>query len=164
MFFWSKSSGVLRPHSLKRRGTTYPAKIQSIIDWLPPRNVKELRGFLDLTGYYRKFIPAYGKICHPLYQLTKKDGFHWTQDADLAFPQLKTSMTSPQLLALPDFSALFVLECDASGVGIPVVLQQKGRPIAFTSKALGPRNQALSTYEREQIAIVHATQKWQSYL
>lgn len=100
----------------------------------------------------------------PLYNLTKKDGFQWSPETELAFQQLKTAMTSPQLLALPYFSTPFVIECDASGSGIGAVLQQKGRPIAFTSKSLSPRNQALSTYERELIAIVHATQKWKNYL
>lgn len=73
-------------------------------------------------------------------------------------------MTFPQVLALPDFSPHFEPERDVLGNGIGVVLQKKGKPIAFTSQALGPRNQALSTYERELIVIVHAIKKWQNYL
>ncbi|XP_070665927.1 uncharacterized protein [Malus domestica] len=152
-------------HIVSRDGVAAdPTKIQAIIDWPIPKNVKELRGFLGLSGYYRKFIPGYSKVCQPLYQLTKKDGFIWSPEATAAFQALKRTMTSPQLLALPNFSIPFTLECDASGNGIGAVLQQNGRPIAFTSQALGPRNQALSTYERELIAIVSAVKKWHNYL
>lgn len=73
-------------------------------------------------------------------------------------------MSSPQVLALPDFSLPFELECDASDNGIGAVLHQNHRPIAFTSQALGPKNQALSIYERELIAIVSAVKKWHTYL
>ncbi|KAM1176021.1 hypothetical protein ACFX19_028951 [Malus domestica] len=73
-------------------------------------------------------------------------------------------MSSPQVLALSDFTQTFVVECDASGNGIGVVLQQNRRPVAFFSQALGPKNQALSTYEMELIVIVHAVRKWQNYL
>ena len=126
--------------------------------------MKSLRGFLGLTGYYRKFIPGYGKICQPLYQLTKKDGFNWSSSAQEDFIHLKQVMTSPQVLALPDFSILFEIGCDASGQGIGAVLQEQGRPIAFSSQALGPRNQSLSAYERELITTVHAIKKWHNYL
>ena len=141
-----------------------PSKLRAIQEWPQPRNVKELGGFLGLTGYYRKFIPDYGKICQPLYNLTKKDGFVWNNSSTEAFEQLKQIMSSPQVLTLPNFTQTFVVECDASGNGIGAVLQQNRRPIAFFSQALGPKNQALSTYERELIAIVHAVRKWQNYL
>lgn len=137
-----------------------PSKLQAIVDWLIPVNVKGLRRFLGFTGYYRKFIPGYGKICQPLYELTKNDGFHWNSSAHEAFLTLKQVMVSPQVLALLDFSVPFVIECDASGNGIRAVLQQGGKPIAFSSQALGPKNQALSTYERELIAV----KKWKHYL
>lgn len=94
-----------------------------------------------------------------LYQLIRKDGFKWCQEAEAAFEELKRVMTSPQLLALQDFSIPFIIECDASGTGIGVALQQNGRPIAFSSQALGPKNQTLSTYKRELIAIVCSIKK-----
>lgn len=140
------------------------SKNQAIVDWPVPTTVKSLRGFLGLTGYYRKFVPGYGKICQPLYLLTKTDGFQWSPKADEAFQTLKSATSSPQVLALPNFALSFELECDASSNGIRAVFQQQGRPIAFTSQALGPKNQALSTYERELIVIVHAVKKWKSYL
>ncbi|KAM1026420.1 hypothetical protein ACFX2J_039230 [Malus domestica] len=112
-----------------------PSKIQAVMDWPKPTTVKELRGFLGLTGYYMKFVLGFGKICQPLYHMTKKDGFSWTPTAEVAFQKLKDTMTSPQVLALPDFTLPFELECDASNNGIDAVLQQQGRPIAFTSRA-----------------------------
>ncbi|XP_038695454.1 uncharacterized mitochondrial protein AtMg00860-like [Tripterygium wilfordii] len=117
-----------------------PGKIKAVLDWPVPRNVKELRGFLGLIGYYRKFVPGYGKICQPLYQLTKKNGFVWTNDATVAFEKLKEVMTSSQVSALPGFNIPFIVECDGSGNGIGAVLQQKGRLVASSSKSFGPRN------------------------
>lgn len=141
-----------------------PSKIQAILEWPKPNTVKELRGFIGLTGYYRKFVPGFGKICQPLYNMTKKEGFVWTTEAENAFQKLKNTMISSQVLALPNFALPFKLECDAYDNGIGAVLQQHGRPIAFTSRAIGPKNQSLSTCERELIAIVHAVKKRQSYL
>lgn len=141
-----------------------PSKLDAIAKWPMPTTVKALCGFLGLAGYYRKFIPDFGKIIGPLTLLTKKDNFKWSDEATLAFNTLKQAMLSPQVLALADFSQPFTIESDASGYGIEAVLQQNGRPIAFTSKTLIIRNQSLSAYEREMMAILHAIKKWQSYL
>ncbi|XP_020415503.1 uncharacterized protein LOC109948019 [Prunus persica] len=152
-------------HIVSRQGVSAnPFKLNAVADWPVPTSVKSLRGFLGLTGYYRKFIPHYDRKSFPLTQLTKKDGFLWTPEATTAFHKLKELMLSPRVLTLPDFTKPFIIESNASGSGIGVVLQQEGRPIAFTSKTLGPRNQALSTYEREMMAIVHAIKKWHHYL
>ncbi|CAL9019098.1 unnamed protein product [Prunus brigantina] len=135
-------------HIVSRQGVSAdPSKLNAVADWPVPSSVKSLGGFLGLTGYYRKFIPHYDRESFPLTQLTKNDGFLWTPEATAAFHKLKELMLSPRVLALPDFTKPFIIESDASGTGIGVVLQQKGRPISFTNKTLGPRNQALSTYE-----------------
>ena len=152
-------------HVVSQQGVSAdPSKLHVIQDWPLPVSIKALRGFLGLTGYYRKFIPGYGRICGLLTCLTNKDAFHWNSEATVAFNKLNEVMLSPTVLALPDFSKTFVIEIDASNTGIGVVLQQDGRPIAFTSKALGPRSQAMLAYEREMLAIVHAIKKWQTYL
>nr|CAD1838558.1 unnamed protein product [Ananas comosus var. bracteatus] len=139
-------------------------KVEAILKWPQLVSVKELRGFLGLARYYRRFVKNLGKISKPLHEMLGKGGFKWTEASLQALRQLKVAVATAPVLALPDFSAEFIVETDASGVGVGAVLLQKGRPIAFMSKPLSPRNQQLSTYEREMLAIVIAIQKWQPYL
>lgn len=138
---------------------TKPENIEAILNWPIPKTLTKLRGFLGLTGYYRRFVKDYGKICRPLHDLLKKNGFHWTQEHTSAFNQLKQIMTSCPVLALPDFSKAFVLETDACGTGIGAVLMQGGRPLAYLSKSLGPKAAAQSVYEKEALAILEALKK-----
>ena len=97
-------------------------KIEAMQDWPHPKTLKILRGFLGLTWYYRKFVKNYGKIATPLTALLKMNSFNWTPAAAQAFQTLKTTMCTTPVLALPNFTNTFVLECDASGKGIGVVL------------------------------------------
>ncbi|CAJ2641138.1 unnamed protein product [Trifolium pratense] len=139
-------------------------KVQAVLEWPIPGNVKQLRGFLGLTGYYRRFIKSYAKIASPLTDLLKKEAYEWNVNAERAFQQLKAAITSAPVLALPDFQKPFVLETDASGVGIGAVLHQEGHPIAYFSKKLVPRNQKKSAYFREMFAIAEAIAKFRHYL
>ena len=141
-----------------------PGKIRCIMEWPEPKNVKGVRGFLGLTGYYRKFIKDYGKIAKPLTEMTKKNNFIWGKDALEAFNHLKQIMTTAPVLVLPDFSILFEVECDAAGRGIGAVLMQQRQPIAFFSKALSEGNLTKSVYEKELMALVLAIQHWRHYL
>ena len=118
------------------------SKIQAMIDWPSPTTITALRGFLGLTGYYRKFVQNYGIIARPLTNLLKKGKFEWTEAAEEAFSKLKTAMTTTPTLALPNFSAPFVIQTDASGDGIGAILAQNGKPIAFMSRSLGVQKQA----------------------
>lgn len=96
--------------------------------------------------------------------MLKKDSFQWSQESTSAFHTLKTALISARVLALPDFSKSFVVGSDASGTGIGAVLLQDKHPVAYISKSLGPKQQAMSIYERELLAIVYAVQKWGAYL
>ncbi|GKV50520.1 hypothetical protein SLEP1_g57222 [Rubroshorea leprosula] len=152
-------------HYISEEGvSTDPKKILAVQQWPQLKTVKELRGFLGLTGYYRRFIRNYGSLSKPLTKLLKKEGFHWSREASEAFESLKHAVTTTPVLVLPDFSKEFVVETDASNARIGAVLLQQGHPIAFISKALSLRHQSLSVYEKELLALIYAVRKWSRYL
>lgn len=139
-----------------------PAKIEAMVAWPTPKTVKQLRGFLGLTG--RRFIQHYASIAGPLTELLKKDSFAWSFAAIDSFMALKEAMSTAPVLRLPNFERTFYLETDASNFGIAEVLLQDGHPLAFFSKKLGPKRRVSSTYHKELYAIVEAVQKWHQYL
>lgn len=152
-------------HFIEAAGvSTDPAKIDAIKRWPTPKIPKQLRSFPGLANYYRRFIRGYSFISRPLTYLLQKDGFIWGPEADTAFATLKEALSSTHVLALPDFNKTFIVETDACNTGIGAVLMQEGHPICYISRALGPRQQALSVYEKELMAVVFAVQTWSAYL
>lgn len=144
---------------------TEPKKIQDVINWAVPTTVKKLRGFLGLAGYYRKFVKNFGVLCKPLTQLLRKGvPYKWTEETQQAFQQIKQALVTTPVLALPDFSKPFTVETDASDYGIGAVLSEDNHPIAYLSKALGPRSRGLSTYEKECMTVLLAVERWRPYL
>ncbi|KAD5961022.1 hypothetical protein E3N88_12495 [Mikania micrantha] len=139
-------------------------KIASIQSWPIPKSVKEVRGFLELTGYYRRFVRNYGTLARPLKDLTKKDAFLWNDTALAAFQALKDALMSTPIIKLPDFSKPFIVECDASSDGIGAILSQEEHPIAYFSKGFSSAHKFKSAYDRELLALVLAVQKWSHYL
>ncbi|KAM0065899.1 putative nucleotidyltransferase, Ribonuclease H [Helianthus debilis subsp. tardiflorus] len=152
-------------HIISAQGVAVdPDKISTIQHWPVPKNVKKVRGFLGLTGYYRRFIKNYASVAGPLTDLLRKDSFCWNETTLQAFTKLKHLLSSTPILRLPDFSKPFTIETDASGTGVGAVLSQEKHPLAYFSKKLCPRMQNASTYHREMYAITQAISKWRQYL
>lgn len=153
-------------HIISANGVaTDESKIETIKLWPRPTSLKELRGFLGITGYYRKFIRHYAVISQPLTALLRKGVlFIWTDATEVAFQTLKNALVTAPVLALPNFALQFSVETDACDVGVGTVLSQQGHPVAFVSRTLGPRNRGLSVYEKEYLAILLAVQQWRPYL
>jgi len=139
-------------------------KVSAVQAWPRPRSVKALRGFLGLTGYYRRFINNYGVIAAPLAALLKREAFLWSSAATEAFDALKQALTTAPVLQLPDFDKPFIIDCDASGTGFGAVLHQGDGPIAFFSRSVAPQHAKLAAYERELIGLVQAVRHWRPYL
>jgi hypothetical protein len=135
-----------------------------MLHWPTPTTITDVRAFLGLTGYYRKFVQGYGIIAKPLTNILRHKTFQWTTEAQAAFDNLKVAMTQAPVLTLPNFQLPFQVETDACGEGIGAVLMQEGKPIAFLSKALGEKHKSLSIYEKEFLALLMAVEKWRHYL
>ena len=128
--------------------------------------VHGVRRFLGMASYYRRFIAGFTKIAQPLHRLTAKGvQFHWSPESEAAFIALKCKLVTPPVLAYPRFSKEFVLETDASGLGLGAVLSQKqGHPIAYASRALNPAEKNYSVTDLETLALVWSITHFHSYL
>ncbi|KAA0062186.1 transposon Ty3-G Gag-Pol polyprotein [Cucumis melo var. makuwa] len=139
-------------------------RINAIKEWPIPTNVREVREFLSLTGYYKRFVQRYGTMAAPLTQLLKLGASKWTDEAHEAFKKLQNAMMTLPMLAMLDFNLPFETETDASEYRVGAVLIQAKRPIAFCSHTLAMRDHAKSVYERELMAVVLAVQRRRPYL
>ncbi|GKA54521.1 putative reverse transcriptase domain-containing protein [Tanacetum coccineum] len=114
-----------------------PAKIESVKDWASPKSATEIRQFLGLAGYYRRFIEGFSKIAKPMTKLTqKKIKFEWSDKAEAAFQLIKQKLCSAPILALPEGNEDFIAYCDASIKGLGAVLMQREKVIAYASRQL----------------------------
>ena len=148
-------------------------KIEAVRDWPIPENARELRAFLGLAGYYRRFVRNFSAIALPLTELTRhvtkqKLELRWGAKEQLAFVELKRALQSTPVLVLPDLDKEFVVHCDASGYAVGAVLQQdhgKGlQPVAFLSKKMVGAETRYPVHEQELLAIVTALTTWRHYL
>jgi hypothetical protein len=141
------------------------AKIKAIKSWPIPATLTQLRNFLGLAGFYRRFVRHFGTIAAPLNDLTKKGvPFYWGAAQEHSFNTLIDKLTHAPLLQLPDFSKTFELECDANGIRIGGMLLQEGKPIAYFSEKLSGHSLNYSMYDKELYALVHVLETCQHYL
>ncbi|GKC55993.1 ty3-gypsy retrotransposon protein [Tanacetum coccineum] len=152
-------------HIISGRGVKVdPKKVSAVSGWPVLTSQRQVRIFLGLAGYYRRFIKNYATVVAPLSNLLQKNGFKWGKTEGKAFNELEDKLTHAPILGLSDFEDTFVIEADASDVGIGVVLLQKGQPLGYFSRKLGPRMRVAATYQKELFAIVEAVYKWRQYL
>jgi hypothetical protein len=145
------------------------SKVKAIQEWPAPKDVSDVRSFLGLAGYYRKFVKGFSEIAGPMSDLLRKDiSFSWGSEAQKSFERLKTAITTAPVLIIVDPSLPFRIESDSSGYAIgAVLLQDQGKgyqPIAFMSKKLLPAEKNYSVHEQEMLAIVCAMKEWRHYL
>jgi hypothetical protein len=163
--FWLKTVPFLG-HVLSENGISVdPSKVQEVMDWKSPTSVHEVRSFLGLAGYYRRFIPDFSKIAKPMTSLLQKDHkFVWTEECEAAFCTLRKLLTTAPVLAQPDIEKSFDVFCDASKNGLGCVLMQNGRVIAYASRQLRKHEVNYPTHNLELAAVVHALKIWRHYL
>ncbi|GJW93492.1 putative reverse transcriptase domain-containing protein [Tanacetum coccineum] len=142
-----------------------PAKIEAIKNWAAPTTPTEVRQFLGLAGYYRRFIKEFSLISKPLTKLTQKNKpYVWGDDEEEAFQTLKLKLCSAPILSLPEGSEDFVVYCDASLKGFGAVLMQREKVIAYTSRKLRKNKENYTTHDLELGAVVFALRLWRHYL
>ncbi|GJY26654.1 putative reverse transcriptase domain-containing protein [Tanacetum coccineum] len=142
-----------------------PAKIESIKDWTSPKSPTEIRQFLGLAGYYRRFIEGFSKIAKPMTKLTqKKVKFEWGDKQEAAFQLLKQKLCSAPILALPEGSEDFIAYCDTSKKGLGAVLMQREKVISYASRQLKIHEKNYTTHDLELGAVVFALKIWRHYL
>ncbi|GKA30030.1 putative reverse transcriptase domain-containing protein [Tanacetum coccineum] len=153
-------------HVIDNRGIHVdPAKIESIKDWASPKTPTEIRQFLGLAGYYRRFIEGFSKIAKSMTKLTQKGvKFDWGEKEENAFQLIKQKLCSVPILALPEGSQDFVVYCDASHKGLGVLLMQREKVIAYASRQLKIHEKNYTTHDLELGTVVFDLKIWRHYL
>ncbi|WVZ90414.1 hypothetical protein U9M48_036719 [Paspalum notatum var. saurae] len=142
-----------------------PEKIEAVSNWKTPRNVTEIRSFLGLAKYYRRFIENFSKIARTMTELLKDQvSFEWNDKREKSFRCLKDKLTTTPVLTLPDLQKDFVVYCDASRQGLGCVLMQDNHVISYASRQLRAHEENYPTHDLELAAVVHALKIWRHYL
>ncbi|EGD81417.1 hypothetical protein PTSG_11841 [Salpingoeca rosetta] len=142
----------------------HPAKADAVENWSTPQSTTQLRSFLGLANFNRRFIANYAKICAPLNDALKKNGFKWGPSQEEAFRELKRRMTQAPALRIPDQRQPFEVATDASDRAIGAVLLQDGQPVAYESRKLQAAELNYPVRDKEALALIYALTKWRVYL
>ncbi|KAL0554090.1 hypothetical protein IC582_008001 [Cucumis melo] len=163
--FWLQQVSFLG-HVVSKAGVSVdPAKIEAVTGWTRPSTVSEVRSFLGLAGYYRRFVENFSRIATPLTQLTRKGApFVWSKACEDSFQTLKQKLVTAPVLTVPDGSGSFVIYSDASKKGLGCVLMQQGKVVAYASRQLKSHEQNYPTHDLELAAVVFALKIWRHYL
>ncbi|XP_042404529.1 uncharacterized protein LOC121994622 [Zingiber officinale] len=163
--FWLSSVGFLG-HVVSSRGISVdPQKIEAITSWEQPKSVQEIRSFLGLAGYYRRFVEGFSSITMPLTRLTRKGvKFTWSEACETSFQELKRRLVSAPVLVLPSGDDGFVLYTDASLQGLDAVLMQHGRVVSYVSRQLKEHEKNYPVHDLELVAIIFALKIWRHHL
>lgn len=163
--FWMEEVAFLG-HIVSKKGISVdPSKITAVSEWPKPRNVTDIRSFLGLAGYYRRFVKDFSRVAKPMTSLMKKDTkFIWTEECEKAFKKLKELLTTAPILTLPEENAELEVYSDASKNGLGCVLMQNRKVIAYASRQLKPYEVNYPTHDLELAAIVFALKIWRHYL
>jgi hypothetical protein len=163
--FWLKQVALLG-HVISKGGISVdPSKVQDVLSWKTPTSVSDIRSFLELAGYYRRFIEGFSRISKPMAELLEKDKeFKWMPACESSFQELKKRLTIAPVLVMPDIEKPFSIYCDASGQGLGCVLMQDGRVVAYASRQLRKHEVNYPTHDLELAAVVHALKIWRHYL
>jgi hypothetical protein len=155
--FWLKSISFLG-HIVSAAGVSVdPSKIEAVKEWPVPKSAKEIKSFIGLAGYYRRFVRDFSKIAAPLTKLTRKGmKYIWTQECQSAFEELKGRLISAPILKTPTGSGGMVIYTDASGQGLGCVLTQHGFVIAYASRQLKQHERNYPTHDLELAAVIFA--------
>ena len=163
--FWLKEASFLG-HIVSVEGIRVdPTKIEVVVNWKVPRNVTEVRSFLGLAGFYRRFVRSFFVITSPLTKLLRKGiKFEWIDKCQNSFEQFKGMLFEAPVLTQPTSGKEYTLYSDASGIGLRCVLMQDGKVVAYASRQLKSHEQNYSTHDLELAAVVFALKIWRHYL
>ena len=163
--FWLTEVSFLG-HIVSKEGIrVYPKKIEVVVEWKPPRNVTEVRSFLGLAGYYRRFVKGFSMIAAPMTRLLQKNvKYEWSEKCQGSFEKLKAFLTEAPVLTQPTCGKEYVIYSDASLNGLGCVLMQDGKVVAYASRQLKPHEKNYPTHDLELAAIVFALKIWRHYL